>query len=436
MAKRSAGTSAKPPTAHPTSDARRIGMPLPWYESTLLWSCIAIVVGIIAGVVIAMTKEFRWLLFFTFPFGCLAFWSFFRAVINQQRAAWLCIIGCSILFLGGLDWLSKALQPSSAQPKNESDTRPPIREKVEEITVRIGTTSATVPISQLRTTGYAPFVLGDLIPVKIYEDAGHTFTDVAIYGGPGRPTLELKKNEFVDRTPSGWDRNFSDAAIEVVNEDSVPMFQLIYETPSRIRVAGILPFTKGIVVISNDGIMINPTAAVKPLQPIFKYPSWQFLHQYAIAPQAPLKIETSQDLKFVNVGDAKVNNDTGVFIVATVTNNGDPVTVGDYSLDIVARRGVKIHTRPLPRFPDSITLTSPDGGQARGDSAALATRTAIIPIPKGGSRTGVLVFLTEVPQSQAMRKGNILLLHYKDMTGAQHTATHKVGMLTPSKPGM
>jgi hypothetical protein len=66
------------------SPRKVVGMPenplLPWYQSTLLWGCLAAVLTIVLTVMAAMLKDLRWLLALAWPFASIAVWETARTL--------------------------------------------------------------------------------------------------------------------------------------------------------------------------------------------------------------------------------------------------------------------------------------------------------------------------------------------------------------------
>ena len=99
--------------------------------------------------------------------------------------------------------------------------------------------------------------------------------------------IEIKNNVFTVASKF-VQKNYNDKALEVADDDGVPLFQVIQESKNQLRINGILvlyPDKEGKMVRlwAWDGHAdINPE---KPkdflLKPIFKYPSWKYLGQYA-----------------------------------------------------------------------------------------------------------------------------------------------------------
>jgi hypothetical protein len=133
-----------------------------------------------------------------------------------------------------------------------------------------------VPIAALRNhtyTGAAFDMQGEKIAP--YLEGNNIYVDVNVYRGPGQPAVQVKKGAFTLDVPIGWDRNSDKSAFEVVNERGIPMFQMVYLTPSDITLRGIFVFREGVVVAANETTMaVNPTDPFRYApKPIFKYPS-------------------------------------------------------------------------------------------------------------------------------------------------------------------
>jgi hypothetical protein len=127
-------------------------------------------------------------------------------------------------------------------------------------------------LSTIRKHPVSAFKFGDA-ELQLYAIGNSLYTDVELYNGPLAPPVEVKRGEFTIRRP-GWDRNSDRGAFEVVNENDVPIFQMIYITPGDIVIKGILVF-KSLVFVSDDngGVMNPPPSFSYRLSRIFKYPS-------------------------------------------------------------------------------------------------------------------------------------------------------------------
>jgi hypothetical protein len=132
---------------------------------------------------------------------------------------------------------------------------------------------AEISRSDLTEKGWGPFKSDNERPFGIFLENGHLYAEAKIYNGPGLPAVEVKKNDFLLR-PMNWDRNFTDAALEIVNEKSQPVLQVIYKRKGLIQIQGIFRSPEG------GGIYEAPEPP-EALPRIFKYPSWKYKGQYA-----------------------------------------------------------------------------------------------------------------------------------------------------------
>lgn len=132
---------------------------------------------------------------------------------------------------------------------------------------------AIISRADLTEKGWGPFLLGNEKPFSIYLENGVLYAEAKIYNGPGLPAVEVKKNDFVLR-PMDWDRNFTDNALEIVNEKTQPVLQVIYKRKGLIHIQGIFSSPQG-------GAIYEAPELPEALPRIFKYPSWKYRGQYA-----------------------------------------------------------------------------------------------------------------------------------------------------------
>lgn len=121
----------------------------------------------------------------------------------------------------------------------------------------------------------------------MYVENDKLYADFKLYGGHSEPPIEIKHNEFTIRR-AGWDKNYNRDALEFVDEEYKPIFQLIYKTDTYIIINGIFSFPGGVIlagkggteVISDEALKNNPDL-LKDFVPkrIFKYPSSKYLGQ-------------------------------------------------------------------------------------------------------------------------------------------------------------
>lgn len=124
------------------------------------------------------------------------------------------------------------------------------------------------------------FVFNNYHPVELYIENGQLYADVKIYGGSGFPPIEIKKNKLLNK-PDSWDFNSNENAMEIVNENKVPIYQFFYKSPSQIVMNGIFPYPGGLILANENGAVGNPILpATFKLKRIFKYPSWKYPGEY------------------------------------------------------------------------------------------------------------------------------------------------------------
>lgn len=129
--------------------------------------------------------------------------------------------------------------------------------------------------------------LGDVCAIKAYVENRKFLVDAILFGdavgkfaGDGTGYVTVQKNVLHNQIPE-WDRCFNSTSMEVVDQNLVPMLQVIYTTPGAVLIYGLF---RG----SNDGYVLGFThhgmhvyspeqARDVPegykLERIFKYPS-------------------------------------------------------------------------------------------------------------------------------------------------------------------
>jgi hypothetical protein len=174
--------------------------------------------------------------------------------------------------------IAEPITPSIKEPDLQDPTFAP---GVEEMTVFFGGFGVKF---NPKASGTKIFDIAGFVPIRLHAEEDKLFADVTIYGGEGKPLIEITNNRFIVR-PHNWDRNSSNAALEIVDEKQRPILQLIYEKPTQIRINGYLPGPKGILLVgAGNKTYSNPgpeELAAISLKPIFKYPSWKYPGQYA-----------------------------------------------------------------------------------------------------------------------------------------------------------
>jgi len=115
------------------------------------------------------------------------------------------------------------------------------------------------------------------------------FANVTIPGDLPFGPFKLSGNKIDGHLPPLWDMNYDANAIEIVNNDEVPIYQIIYKRPDVIEIYGIFLAGNKIMAVTRRGtegmpafVSGRPTRvdpAALGLKRIFKYPSSAYLEQ-------------------------------------------------------------------------------------------------------------------------------------------------------------
>ena len=170
------------------------------------------------------------------------------------------------------------------QPKFRENTGDKVYFSLGEHGMTFGTS-----IERLRQMPWAPFVLTNsngsaatVVTLWARENTILVTTKVGI--GLLGPLIEVHDNEFRISDPN-FDRNSNEHALEVVNSNGQPIFQLIEKSPNHIVLNGVFPVPDGSVILATpDGTIMNANEAQIAnfhLKTIFKYPAWKYPGQFA-----------------------------------------------------------------------------------------------------------------------------------------------------------
>ena len=134
---------------------------------------------------------------------------------------------------------------------------------------------------------------------------------------------------------------------------------------------------------------------------------------------------------------AEHHNDSIITVFVQVTNLGAPSIVSEWKLSI-ALPGEKDPRLALPVAQPSgtITLEREEGPPViLSGEDDLADKTSQEPIPKGGARVGVLIFLLEgIPGTTLRAKQITLILTFKDVVGREYRILHERTGIPGSPP--
>lgn len=130
------------------------------------------------------------------------------------------------------------------------------------------------PTAGGKTSALGP---GGTTPAVAFIRDGQLLIDAEVFGGEGQPSMHVRDNVISDR-PARWDKNADNQyALEIVNEDGLPILQIIYSDEAHATIKGI--FINGeVAAIADQGLRTVPKNDVVkyPIKRIFKYPSWEY----------------------------------------------------------------------------------------------------------------------------------------------------------------
>lgn len=129
-------------------------------------------------------------------------------------------------------------------------------------------------LEQAKTS--STFRFGAQIPFNAYVDRGKLFIDINVFTGADLSPIHIKRNAILD-LPDRWDGNYDYHALEIVNADTVPVFQLAYISEDHVVIKGIFPVQGGLAIADENGLSyVHGTRVLfYGTKPIFKYPSWK-----------------------------------------------------------------------------------------------------------------------------------------------------------------
>jgi hypothetical protein len=190
---------------------------------------------------------------------------------NRKLAMSATLVVSVITFLAS----GRFIQSKQQIRESASEQGPTFRPGIEDFQLTFGSNTFVYSASALRQHSAAPLDLGSTKPITLYAEADKLYADVTLYGGADRPPVEIKHNAFIVRPP-GWDANSDQDALEVVDLQLHPVFQMTYVSQQHIVINGYFPFPGGFIAATDSGMIINPTGSIPPLTRIFRYPSWKY----------------------------------------------------------------------------------------------------------------------------------------------------------------
>jgi hypothetical protein len=154
---------------------------------------------------------------------------------------------------------------------------PHFHERAPNFTVRLGSISVTASIAQVRGGAFVPFKFDHVVPFRMSMKDDMFLVDANLGGTLGMPTIRITQGGF-ERPPFGWDRNFDNDALEFVDDQQRPVFQMIYRG-SVVQINGVFSIGDYMVVATEEHTLAGriPAERIAFESPIFKYPSVRYM---------------------------------------------------------------------------------------------------------------------------------------------------------------
>ncbi len=202
--------------------------------------------------------------------------------------------------------ISEATIPPSGRTFRLKDLPPEFRDQLPKDWIG---DSVTIKLEPVWFFGPIPggFTLDS--PIYPYVKNDRLFVDVTLPFRNERHLISMS-DDSDSEIPNIWDRNYSSNAFEIVREDGLPVLQVFYKRPNEIQVNGIFvietnfvfaafgnytEFAQNLIGGNPIHIIIGTAQEVIPATnmeqiftmtfsnqiPIFKYPSWRHLGEYA-----------------------------------------------------------------------------------------------------------------------------------------------------------
>jgi hypothetical protein len=176
--------------------------------------------------------------------------------------------------------LNKAKEADVALQSPPSPLRQPrFSEKPDEIRVRLGESPLFAkPVNEKGETTFR------LVSLKDNPDAimarfrdGQLFLTVDVLSANNQ-RVRVENNQLKGK-PDGWDQNSNDNALEIVDAESQPRLQIIFENEYTVTVSGLFIVGGQVISAGRGGLSITPAGApfgFLALPKLFQYPSWKY----------------------------------------------------------------------------------------------------------------------------------------------------------------
>ena len=116
-------------------------------------------------------------------------------------------------------------------------------------------------------------------PIKIKVDRGKLFVTVWIIDNEGKMVAQIANNEWQVNPNNFYDRNFSNMALEIIDNTKTPILQIIIKSGNEIDIGGVFYYPGGRVAATSRSFITNPSDSIikKEMKRFFKYPGDKYL---------------------------------------------------------------------------------------------------------------------------------------------------------------
>jgi hypothetical protein len=124
------------------------------------------------------------------------------------------------------------------------------------------------------------------IVVSVSDD--QLLVDADVFTSTGQPPMRVRRNEISGRPLGGtwehrgWDKQSTDNALEIVNENRSPVLQIIYLDNAQVVITGVFVSGERAVILTAEETVfalkshLNEFLKRWEINRLFKYPSWQY----------------------------------------------------------------------------------------------------------------------------------------------------------------
>jgi hypothetical protein len=135
-----------------------------------------------------------------------------------------------------------------------------------------------------------PILEGKSFEPKLYVKSNRLYVHLPLPLGASTNQVPIMMNDDLDtKLPADWDRNYNSNAYEIVDEQGLPLLQLIYKRPDIVRINGIFDASNCVLVLFGNVMSPDFFPAIPDRvpgrKPLFQYPS--SLHFGELAPYEP-----------------------------------------------------------------------------------------------------------------------------------------------------